>query len=150
LKYFRLKPEVAGGFGERTVIDRSGQFPEVKRLHYVFEDWLGDDLVTSFPCYIITDRLKDWLEKGSAGGYKIDRVTVSESDLYKYLHPNGPRLPQFHWLKITGQAGSDDFGLAKDHRLVVSERALQILQCGQFSDCLIEDYPDAESGSGGS
>jgi hypothetical protein len=141
LKYFQLKPEVAGGFGQDTVIDRSGRFPEVKRLHYVFEDWFGDDMVASFPCLIITDRLKDLLRKADLTGYKLDHVTVSKSDLYQDIHPNGAPLPRFHWFKVIGRAGIDDFGLAPNHRLVVSERALRILQSGQLSDCLIEAYP---------
>ena len=141
MKYFLIKPEVAGGFGEDTDVDTSGTFPDVKRLHYVFDDWFGDDLVESFPCYIITDRLKDLLEKSDETGYTLDRVKVSKSELYQDIHPGGPPLPRFHWLKITGRAGIDDFGLSTKHRLVVSERALRLLQSLQLSDCEIEEFP---------
>jgi hypothetical protein len=141
VKYFYLEPEVAGGFGEGSVLDTSVHPPKVVRLHYVFDDWLGDDLVESAPCFIITDRLRDKLQRSDATGYKLDQVAVSKSELYEDLHPNGPPLPKFHWLKITGRAGLDDFGIASDRRLVVSELALRLLQSCQLADCYIEDFP---------
>jgi hypothetical protein len=45
MKYFYVEPEVAGGLGERTVMDRSTHPPVVKRLHYQLEGWLGDAIL---------------------------------------------------------------------------------------------------------
>ena len=38
-------------------------------------------------------------------------------------------------------AGIDDFRMAKDNRLVVSERAVRLLKSGQLDDCRIEEDP---------
>ena len=141
LRYFYLEPEVAGGFGEGSVLDTSVHPPRVERLHYEFDGWLGDDLLTSFPCYIVTDRLKNELQRSELTGYELDRVKVTKSEFFGDMHPDAPPLPRFHWLKITGRAGIDDFGMAKDHRLVVSERALRVLRYGQLSDCEIVEFP---------
>ena len=55
------------------------------------------------------------------------------------FHPD-MRLPKFMWLQITGQAGRDDFGLAADLRMVISERALDVLKRLQLTDALIEPF----------
>ena len=36
MKYFYIQPEVAGGLGKNTVMDRSVHPPIVSRLHYEF------------------------------------------------------------------------------------------------------------------
>ena len=45
MTYYHLEPEVAGGIGERTVLDRSGPRLRATSLHYEFDGWLGDDLL---------------------------------------------------------------------------------------------------------
>jgi hypothetical protein len=49
-------------------------------------------------------------------------------------------LPKFKWLKVIGQAGIQDLGLAVDSRLVVSERVLNALRLLGLSNAVIEDY----------
>jgi hypothetical protein len=49
------------------------------------------------------------------------------------------KLPKFVWLQVTG-AGHDDFGLAADLRLVISERALDVLKGLQLNHALIEPF----------
>jgi hypothetical protein len=143
LKYFYLEPEVAGGYGEGTVLDTSVRPERVERLHYEFQGWLGDDLLEAFPVFIITDRLKKRLQPLHASGYFLDQVRVSKGPQFRELHPSAPALPPFHWLKITGRAGVEDFGLAQDRRLVVSERVLQVLRSANLNHCDIEGYPQA-------
>lgn len=49
-------------------------------------------------------------------------------------------LPELNWLKITGKAGIDDFGLTPLDApvdLVVSGRALDLLQTFQLQECEI-------------
>lgn len=50
------------------------------------------------------------------------------------------KLPPFVWLKVDGKAGHDDFGLAEDHRLVVSESVLDALRPLGISHALIEPF----------
>ena len=121
-----LEPEVAGGLGPKTVLDPSVHPPLIKRLHYEFEGWLGDDLVESFPCFVVSERLARELQQSSLAGFVLDDVKVTTSPEFDELHPE-LRLPKFRWLRITGIAGRDDFGLGKDHRLVASEAAMGVL-----------------------
>jgi len=43
-----IEPEVACGLGEKTQMDSSVHPPIVSKLHFVFEDWLGDDIIKPF------------------------------------------------------------------------------------------------------
>jgi hypothetical protein len=121
-----LEPEVAGGWGPRTVADRSVHPPRVERLHYEFAGWLGDDLLESFPCYVVTPSLAEALGAAQCTGFSLDDVLVTSTEEFRELYP-GRKLPAFRWLKVHGVAGTDDFGHASDFRLVVSSRALAVL-----------------------
>ena len=45
MNYHIVEPEVAGGVGPHTVMDRRAHPPVVTKLHYEFEVWLGDELL---------------------------------------------------------------------------------------------------------
>ena len=121
-----LEPEVAGGWGDETVADTSVHPPIVTRLHYEFEDWLGDELLESFPCFIVSERVASALEASGLTGFALDEVKISTSPEFEDLHPDAS-IPRFRWLKVSGQPGVDDFGLAADFRLVVSAKGLGLL-----------------------
>jgi hypothetical protein len=139
MPYYALEPEVAGHLGDHTVVDRSVHPPLVHRLHYEFDGWLGDDLLESFPCFIVTKGLSEQLAKSELSGFRFDQVDVSKSDLFEEIH-RVREMPEFAWLKIVGRAGADDFGLSPDHRLVVSQRALDVLKVVKLDNCDTEEY----------
>lgn len=139
MKYYYLEPEVAGGLGEKTLIDSASHPPVVYKLHYVFDGWLGDDIVESFPCYVISDYIRGRLDLIDLSGYNIADMVVSTSEVFEELQPE-VKLPKFWWLQVTGVACEDDFGIAADHRLVVSGRALHVLKMGSLENCDIEPY----------
>ena len=56
--YYFIEPEVAGGWGGNTIADTSVHPPKISKLHYQFDGWLGDDLLESFPCFIVSESLK--------------------------------------------------------------------------------------------
>ncbi|WP_287335807.1 hypothetical protein [Mesorhizobium sp.] len=56
--YFYIKPHVAGGLGENTVLDTSVHPPIVSKLHYQIEGWFDSALVTTFPCLLVTEKAK--------------------------------------------------------------------------------------------
>ena len=139
MPYYALEPEVAGHLGDHAVVDRSVHPPVVERLHYEFDGWLGDDLLESFPCFIVTKGLRKRLGEAGLSGCQFDGVEVSKSDLFEEIHPDRG-LPEFVWLKAVGRAGIDDVGLSPDHRLVVSQRALEILKTFKLDHCDTEEY----------
>ena len=137
--FYFIEPEVAGGLGDRTVMDTSYHPPIVTKLEYKFEGWLGDELLESFPCFIMTEPLSTFLTKANLSGFTFESVHISTSDGFDEAFQN-KILPRLLWLKVTGRAGVDDFGLADDHRLVVSGAALDILRAAQLDNADIEEY----------
>jgi hypothetical protein len=125
--YYVLEPEVAGGWGKNTVFTRTAGRPVVvHRLHYEFDGWLGDELVESTPCYLVTKRLSDEIARAQLTGAVFDEVEVTTSDEFKELHPDRV-LPNWLWLKADGVPGVDDFTIGLGSRLIVSE-ALALLK----------------------
>jgi hypothetical protein len=135
--YYRLEPEVAGGLGERTRLDTSTHPPRVHHLHYEFEGWLGDALLATFPCFIVTARLGHNLLAASLSGFHLAPLEVSRSALFDELYPKRV-LPAFEWLQVTGLAGQDDCGLTTDATLVVSQAAKAVIEAHGLSHCVIE------------
>ncbi len=126
MRYYYLEPEVAGGFGPETVMDQNPGLPMVRSLHHVFDGWLGDEILETTPCFIVTERLARSIEEHGLTGVTFDTVRIGRSDTFDELYPNR-ELPSFAWLKVCGERSADDFFMAEDGRLVVSERACSVL-----------------------
>ena len=52
---YLIEPEVPGGLGDKTQGDFSKHPPVIEHLHFQFEGWLGDDLLESFPCFLVSN-----------------------------------------------------------------------------------------------
>ncbi|RWC86759.1 MAG: hypothetical protein EOS72_24640 [Mesorhizobium sp.] len=139
MKYYYLEPEVSGGPGENATMDTTVHPPLVTHLHYEFDGWLGDGVVTPFPCYLVTEDVRDKIIKSDFSGATFDTVEVTTSELFEEMQPD-QKLPPFVWLKVNGNAGRDDFGIAQDYRLVVSERVLDALKPLGISNALTEPF----------
>jgi hypothetical protein len=127
-KYYVIEPEVAGGWGKNTVATRiPGKPMVVHKVHYQLDGWLGDELLESTPCYIASERLAHDIERAGLTGVRFDEAEVTTSQQFRELYPNR-QLPKFVWLKVEGKPGMEDFGIAPGLRLVVSQRALELLK----------------------
>jgi hypothetical protein len=130
-KYFQVHPEVPGELGENTAMDASVHPPIVTHLHFVFTDWLGDCLITAFPCFLISQEALQELEKLPLTGYSTDTAEIEEGEhfdeLFRVTDPDA-RLPRFLWLKVSGSPRRDDFALSGNGDLIVSDRALDALR----------------------
>ncbi|MEE5104473.1 hypothetical protein V2J92_07980 [Pseudomonas alliivorans] len=124
--YYYIEPEVGGGWGESTIADTSCHPPKVEKLEYKFDGWLGDDILETFPCFIVTEKLAKSIFNSKLTGVSYKPVKISMSA--DFLENHSSALPEFKWMQVDGIIGKDDFYLAKDNRLVVSERALKLLQ----------------------
>ncbi|MFF2553458.1 hypothetical protein ACFVUS_20840 [Nocardia sp. NPDC058058] len=121
-----VEPEVAGGHGRGTRYDRSTVPVTVTALEYRFDGWLGDALLESTPCFIVTEDLARSIERLELTGVHFDTVSVSISSKGREFMDT--ELPTWKWLKLTGRAGESDFALNDELCLVVSDRALKLLQ----------------------
>ncbi|THV30171.1 hypothetical protein [Glycomyces paridis] len=135
MSYYLLGPEVAGELGDDTVMDASAHPPTVSRLQYVVQDWLGDEILESTPCFIVTDHLAGLIEGAGLTGYRLAEADVVLGEDAEELAGGPIDLPKFQWLQLPGRAGSDDFGASANGSLVVSERALDVLRQGALNNC---------------
>lgn len=138
MKYFNFEAEVAGGFGPRSVTQETPGKLIVHRLHYVFEGWSGDEIVESTPCYVVTEELASRIMACGLTGISFGEVEVEASGVFKELHP-GRSLPTFVWMKVFGAKMKDDFFFAGYGRLVVSERAMEVIRPRAFH-AVITDF----------
>lgn len=138
--YYVLDPEVPGELGERTELEVAPDGSRVLRLHYEFRAGCqGDDLATSHPVFIISERVGLILQREGLSGFRLAEMEQSVDDEVRKLRP-GFELPTFRWLQLTGTPGQDDFGVNNGY-LIVSERALSVLQrYAQLSLCEIEPW----------
>ncbi|MFF0635249.1 hypothetical protein ACFYTS_22425 [Nocardia sp. NPDC004151] len=94
-------------------------------MEYEFADWLGDALVESSPCFIVTQDLSQRIEQEGLTGVCFDDVLVSVSAKGEELIDT--ELPPWRWMKAIGRPGESDFGVTRGLCLVVSDRALDLL-----------------------
>lgn len=123
--------------GGRSVCDRSVHPPRVHKLHLHFVGWRGSDLVECFPAFAVTQQLADALLFSTCTGFVLREVELTVDEQLTELYPDLP-IPGFLWLQVVGVAGADDFGLDDSHSLIVSGRALEVLQRKRLVDCEVE------------
>src|SRR4051812_45329247 len=78
--HYVVMPEVAEGWGESIVVDRSVHPPIVSKLEYEMLGWPHDDLLESFPVYVVTERLAIALEGSGMTGFSFDEVLITTSE----------------------------------------------------------------------
>ncbi len=66
-------------------------------------------------------------------------MEVTASEQFEELYP-ARQLPKFAWLRVEGKPGQEDFGIAPDARLVVSQRALDVLRQLGVSRALVTEF----------
>ncbi|GEN73833.1 hypothetical protein [Chryseobacterium lathyri] len=125
--YKLIEPEVAGGLGDKTEMDNSFFPPLIKTLNYEFDGWLGDDILESFPCYIMTEVLRKGVEAEGLTGIYFSEVLISKSETFLELYSNRD-LPNFFWAKISGEPYKDDFFITEQNTLAISEKAYFLLK----------------------
>ena len=152
MEYYILEPEVPGDLDDNTPIKPSSEGPYaqyVEHLGICIEVWMGDDLMEIIPCYIVTRVLRDALTASALSGFEIDTVDVSFDKqllMFPDMAASWP-IPKLYWLKITGKAGKDDFGLSPADApvvLVVSDRAMNLLQRFHLESCEVSKYVPRE------
>jgi hypothetical protein len=115
MAFFVLTPEDAG---------RAEPQPGSGTPLYLFDTWLGDDLVRAHPLFLATTPLKESLEAlPSPRGFHSSQVRVEPSPFLEGQRPR-LRLPEFWALEVYGEPGIEALGLSAARSLVVSLAAL--------------------------
>ena len=138
---FVLSPEVAGVLGTDSQLDSSVHPPRVHRLHYEFDGPPSDDLVESFPCFVVSRQLGSALVAHGVSGFSLAPVHVTANEQLTVLGVAfAPRDDDWRWLQVTGHPGVDDLWVDDVARLHVTARALAVLRTWNLGAC--EVRPD--------
>lgn len=84
--YYKIEPEVAGGWGEGTEADTTCHPPKVNKLVYEFEGWFGDSIVTTFPCYLVIEELAESISHAKLSGYELANCEIAKSETFDELY----------------------------------------------------------------
>lgn len=135
-----LDPQVAGELGDGTVLDSSTHPPQVSKVDYVLDQSDADELIQSFPVYLVSTNLAPRLQDAGLTGFELSGATVRPSDNYLAIYGNVPP-PEYLWLQVTGTAGEADCWLDESAQLCVSDRMMTVIEAAGLSDCLVEPIP---------
>lgn len=116
---------------------RHKNWPEVWRVkpveagHVVggtfeFTSWPGDPIVTGDGKYLLMSKVVNWLKKNAVTGAEFLRAdfTVAPELAATLKKP----IPKFAWLAANGKVAEDDFAIAEDGELVISNRVMSAIQ----------------------
>lgn len=138
MKYYTLEPEVSLSFGENTILDRASHPPTIKNLDLIFEGWLGDDILETFPCFFVTQKLKQLIQLNNLTKVEFELVSPIKSDTFIEMHPD-QKLPTIYLLQVLGKVKCDDFGISEENLLIVSHSCLNVLSQANLNHCDIEE-----------
>jgi hypothetical protein len=76
----------------------------------------------------VTARLAEAIAAAGLSGAELDDVAISKDPQFVRFSPEmADSLPEWRWLRPTGEPHASDFWQSPDGRLVVSERSLNVL-----------------------
>ena len=126
---FVLEPHVAGELGSKTKLDPTTHPPTVQELHYVFDSSDSDDIVESFPVFLVSAELATSIASSKLTGARLAAAQCSLRE------PADAPVPVYRWLQIVGHPDLDDFWLTHDHRLAVTQAAINALREHRLDYC---------------
>jgi hypothetical protein len=104
--------------------------PDRTFRHLVFAyDFPSEDCIfRDVPHYFVTAAVGEAIEAHGIGSVIRRQVETRISEAYAQSYGTPDTISQVEQLIVTGVAGKDDFGLQQQLLLIVSERALTLLQ----------------------
>ena len=146
MNYYLLNPEVAGELGDGSeLVYEGGKIKEVVFLEYNFMGWQGDELLSTHPCFIVTESLQNDIILNGLTGVIFNNIAMTFSDEF-YDICGDIQVPKFVQI-ICNDLYEDnvenlqnDFYYNKYKEIIVSEKALGVLKQHKIDMCIIEKY----------
>jgi hypothetical protein len=125
MQYYILHPQGYGYIGEKSVA--SDDIHRFSTLHYVFEHPPDDDVVNvAIPSgMLVTPAVAAALQVCT--GYETRDVLLGFDAQIKIAYPKAALRANYLWLRIVGNAFTDDFGVFENTQ-IISERVVDILK----------------------
>lgn len=137
---FRLDPQVAGELGEGTELDGRTHPPVVSAVEYVLDQPENDDLIQSFPVYLISVDMEQLLIHHGFTGFTLDDAAITAGDVYLEVHGPVP-TPHYRWLRIAGRESDSDCWIDESLQICVSNRMMAAMRALRLDECDVEEIP---------
>lgn len=138
---YSLDPQVAGELGEGSVLDATVHPPAVAKVDYVLDRPDADELIQSFPVYLVSSGLADRLQSSGLTGFALAEVVTRPSVEYSSAFGDAPHR-HYRWLQVLGTE-EDDCWIDASLMLCISDRMMEILSEATLSDCVITKISQA-------
>jgi hypothetical protein len=79
------------------------------------------------------------IKKNQLTGVLFDNVKITKTEEFMDMYASTD-LPTFYWMRINGKFSIDDFTIAEDYRLLISEKAMSIMSFFNIKNASFEDY----------
>jgi hypothetical protein len=122
---YALEPLRAGELGMGTELDVGTHPPGVRRVEYVLDAPTEEDLIKSFPVFLVSEELAAALTSEKLSGFQLDDADVHLNDQYVELHESAPHK-RYRWLRLTPSESADCW-LNDQYRLCVSDRMYAVI-----------------------
>ena len=124
---YRLEPHVAGELGEATELDPSAHPPIVTAVEYALDAPDSDDLIESFPVFLVSATLAEQLDTAGLTGFVLEDARVRPSAEYLASYGDVPH-GEYRWMRLQDRSSTPDAWLDSDLRLCVSDRLMDVLR----------------------
>lgn len=127
------------------MVYEGGKIKEVVFLEYSFMGWQGDELLSTHPCFIVTESLQNDIISNGLTGVKFRDIAMTFSDEFYDICGN-IKVPRFVQIicndlyEDNAENLHNDFYVNKYKEIIVSEKALSVLKQHNINVCAIEKY----------
>jgi hypothetical protein len=128
-----LEPLIAGELGDDTVLDTGSHPPLVRSVEFVLDAPTDEDLIESFPVFLVSEELGSALAAAKLNGFRLDDADVRPSSEYLAVFGEVPHK-RYRWLRMIS-SGASDCWLDDQYRLCVSDRMYSLISRHRIEGC---------------
>ncbi|MDA0167586.1 hypothetical protein OJ998_00690 [Solirubrobacter taibaiensis] len=132
-----LQPLVGGELGQDVEFDHATHPPVIDRVQYVLDYPTSEDLMESFPAFIVSEALAERFVAAGLRGFTLAEAEVLPGDNYLALYGDVPHKT-YRWLQIAPRMPDADVWLGDDLQLCVSDRAMAVLETADLAGCDVD------------
>ena len=136
---YALEPFVAGQLGEGTRLDLSTRPPTVEAVEYLLDAPTDEDLIESFPVYLVSEGLATMMTDARLEGFTLEEARVARSREYVEIYGDDGHK-SYRWLRLRPDANVDCW-IDDEYRLCVSDRMMAVLAEGVLDECDVIPLP---------
>lgn len=113
--YLLMDLPIIGELGEETniikkpVCDVCGRLELIyDKIDYQFDRWNGEELISAYNLYFVSEKLKNLLENAAVKGVEFNKIHTSKSsDFYLGKKVVKEEIPNFYHMIVTGRADGE-------------------------------------------